>query len=371
MSDGRRRGETAELRRLRRRIDALDRRIVGLLNERAELARDVGREKVGARAAGGPRRGARARGAAPGHDGERRADAPGRPPRDLPAADRRRPGARDAGPRAASTRERHGDRAGRAPDGRSPSAVPQATADVPGGCGRGDVDRTPVRAGADRLPPSRPRRERALGLGRRAARRRAGCCSGSRTTTGSAAGPSSTRALLEDLAWLGFVADEPRPTLRQSDPDAAAAYPVGPCGRLNASGPRVPLRLHARDVRGVGARTHGATGRAAAARAACRDAGSRRRHGRRPPGGARRRHGAWTTTSSAAVPGPVARRGRSRGPRPARQLDVWVLRRRRRPSSGRRPRRPRRGPASRRRPPRSGSAGCSAATSRRASSTTR
>ncbi len=44
--------ETAELRRLRRRIDALDRRIVALLNERAELARDVGREKtkVGRRA---------------------------------------------------------------------------------------------------------------------------------------------------------------------------------------------------------------------------------------------------------------------------------------------------------------------------------
>jgi chorismate mutase/prephenate dehydratase len=37
--------ETAELRRLRKRIDALDRRIVGLLNERAELAREVGRAK--------------------------------------------------------------------------------------------------------------------------------------------------------------------------------------------------------------------------------------------------------------------------------------------------------------------------------------
>lgn len=37
--------ESAELRRLRHRIDALDRRIVGLLNERAELARDAGRAK--------------------------------------------------------------------------------------------------------------------------------------------------------------------------------------------------------------------------------------------------------------------------------------------------------------------------------------
>jgi chorismate mutase/prephenate dehydratase len=40
--------ETPELRRLRKRIDALDRRIVGLLSERAELGREVGREKVAA-----------------------------------------------------------------------------------------------------------------------------------------------------------------------------------------------------------------------------------------------------------------------------------------------------------------------------------
>jgi chorismate mutase/prephenate dehydratase len=38
--------ESDELRRLRRKIDALDRRIVGLLNERAELGRAVGREKI-------------------------------------------------------------------------------------------------------------------------------------------------------------------------------------------------------------------------------------------------------------------------------------------------------------------------------------
>lgn len=37
--------ESAELRRLRRRIDALDRKIVGLLNERAEHAREAGRAK--------------------------------------------------------------------------------------------------------------------------------------------------------------------------------------------------------------------------------------------------------------------------------------------------------------------------------------
>jgi chorismate mutase / prephenate dehydratase len=40
--------ESPELRRLRRRIDALDRRIVALLNERAELGRAVGRAKADA-----------------------------------------------------------------------------------------------------------------------------------------------------------------------------------------------------------------------------------------------------------------------------------------------------------------------------------
>jgi chorismate mutase/prephenate dehydratase len=45
----RNRQETPELARLRRRIDALDRRIVDLLNERTALGREVGREK---RAAG-------------------------------------------------------------------------------------------------------------------------------------------------------------------------------------------------------------------------------------------------------------------------------------------------------------------------------
>jgi chorismate mutase/prephenate dehydratase len=50
--------ESAELRRLRRRIDALDRRIVRLLNERAELAREVGRAKetAGRRAVRDPER---------------------------------------------------------------------------------------------------------------------------------------------------------------------------------------------------------------------------------------------------------------------------------------------------------------------------
>ncbi len=42
----RRPDDSPELRRLRKRIDALDRRIVALLNERAELGREVGRAKL-------------------------------------------------------------------------------------------------------------------------------------------------------------------------------------------------------------------------------------------------------------------------------------------------------------------------------------
>ncbi len=40
--------ETAEIRRLRRKIDAIDRRIVALLNERTQVSRDVGRAKIDA-----------------------------------------------------------------------------------------------------------------------------------------------------------------------------------------------------------------------------------------------------------------------------------------------------------------------------------
>jgi chorismate mutase len=56
--DGTEATEPVELRRLRRRIDALDRRIVRLLNERAELARDAGRVKAttGRRAIRDPQR---------------------------------------------------------------------------------------------------------------------------------------------------------------------------------------------------------------------------------------------------------------------------------------------------------------------------
>ena len=54
----RQRDETPELRRLRKRIDSLDRKIVALLNERADLGREVGRAKqaAGRRAIADPER---------------------------------------------------------------------------------------------------------------------------------------------------------------------------------------------------------------------------------------------------------------------------------------------------------------------------
>lgn len=48
MAERRRSDETPELRRLRKRIDALDRRLVAMLNDRAQLAREAGRAKSAA-----------------------------------------------------------------------------------------------------------------------------------------------------------------------------------------------------------------------------------------------------------------------------------------------------------------------------------
>ena len=48
MTRGSVKAESPDVVRVRRRIDALDRRIVTLLNERAELGRDVGRAKKAA-----------------------------------------------------------------------------------------------------------------------------------------------------------------------------------------------------------------------------------------------------------------------------------------------------------------------------------
>ena len=161
VADGRRREpETPELRRLRRRIDALDRRLVALLNERAELAREAGRAKA---AAG--RRAIR--------DADREREvllrvtmanagpaAAGRPARALPPADGGHAGARGARSPADAAAGGTGD--GRDDGGTAPRPGP----------GRRSGDPDPLRPGPDRLPPPRPRRERRLRVGTRRGRRR-------------------------------------------------------------------------------------------------------------------------------------------------------------------------------------------------------
>ena len=61
--------------------------------------------------------------------------------------------------------------------------------------------------------------------------------------------PEYDAALLEDLAWLGFVADEG--PVRQSDDGATVRRGARTIARR---GPRLRLRLHPVDVRGVGPR---------------------------------------------------------------------------------------------------------------------
>ena len=151
--------------------------------------------------------------------------------------------------------------------------------------------------------------------------------------------PAYDAALLEDLAWLGFVPDDG--PVRQSDDDAPYAAALD---RLRDDGPRLRLRLLALDVRGLGRRA-----RAAVARPGLPGRLPGARRGRTdPPGRARRRlrDAGWTRSSD---------RARARSPATAtssirdraRQLDVRVRGRRRRPAPGRRPRRPRSRPARR------------------------
>ena len=236
MADGRpaREPETPELRRLRRRIDALDRRIVALLNERAELAREAGAGQGRGRPAGDPRRRARARGPAPGDDGQRGPAPPGRPAGALPAADGRDAGARGARSGPARRRPVTGDR--------------RLT--------RHARDPDPFRAGPDRLPPSRPRRERRLRVGHGAPRPAPTSCCASRTTTACGAGPSTTPPCSRTSRGSASRADAG--PVRQSDDDAPVRGRARSAARRR---PRLRLRLLAHDVRGMGrrarARWHG------------------------------------------------------------------------------------------------------------------
>ena len=145
---------------------------------RAGSRRRPGEGRVGP--AGRPRRGARARGAAPGHDGERGPDAPGRPARDLPPAHRGDAGARDARPGAGSEERRQRPGLSRPGCAKDPSAAPAGP--------RGPRSR--IR----RLPEPRPRQP-----GRRACRgprRPAGPRPGARSAAGrSAVGLRRRRAL--------------------------------------------------------------------------------------------------------------------------------------------------------------------------------
>ena len=147
-------------------------------------------------------------------------------------------------------------------------------------------------------------------------------------------------------------------------PTPRAAYAAG-AGAAGGRGPRLSLRLHPGDVRGLGPRPR------------ARVVG--RRLSRAPAGRRALPGDAATSLRVALGDGTEAFDDLLLGPRTgepaatgdlvvrdrAGQLDVRVRGRRRRPPPGRRPRRPRRGPPRRTRPARSGSAGSSAATSRR------
>ena len=164
--------------------------------------------------------------------------------------------------------------------------------------------------------------------------------------------PEFDAALLEDLAWLGFAADEG--PVRQSDDDAP--YAAALAGSAMRS--RVRLRLLADDIREVGRRARpalarpGLPGRLSRARSRRTGAAGRARW--------RIRGAGWTSSSDRA-----RTRSRPTATSPVRdrdgQLDVRVLGRRRRPAPGRRPRRPRPRPAGRDRRSRSGSDVCSGA----------
>ena len=275
-----RRAETAELRRLRRRIDALDRRIVGLLNERAELAREVGRAK---HAAG--RRAIR--------DAEREREVLLRvtmantgplPQADLLALYRRLM----AATRALEARDRARDVAG-------PRSNPTLTPDPL------------VEAGATSQQPSKQTRyapaptgylhlghvANAIYVWGLARARGAAVLLRIEDHDRSRSRPEYEAALLEDLDWLGFVPDAG--PVRQSDDDAPYEAALA---ALRGGGARLRLRLLANDLHDLGERARpalaraGLPGRLPAAR----------RRGTSPPSRrwAAARSGGWTCSSGRA-----------------------------------------------------------------------
>ena len=175
--------------------------------------------------------------------------------------------------------------------------------------------------------------------------------------------PEFDAALLEDLDVARVRADAG--PVRQSDADAP--YLDAAVERAPRRRPRLRLRLHAVDVRGLGRAPRPAVVRARLP-GRCRDRGARRTGAARR---ARRRDEAWIDGLAGRAQAEVA----AAGDLPIRDRHGnWTYgftRRRRRPAPGHRPRRPRSRTCSTRRRPRSGSAGCSVARRRRRSSTTR
>ena len=107
-----------------------------------------------------------------------------------------------------------------------------------------DVD--PVRARADRLSPPRARGERRRSCGPSPRATAGASCSGSRTTTGPAAGPSTTPRCSRISSGSGSG----RTWARSAR--ARATSRTRRRSTASGRGPRLRLRLHARDVPGLG-----------------------------------------------------------------------------------------------------------------------
>ncbi len=261
MADGRRREpETPELRRLRRRIDSLDRRLVALLNERAELARDAGRAKAAA-----------GRRAIRDADREREvllrvtmANQGPMPQADLLALYRRLM----AATRALEAQDRRRMGAGAA--GRATGRATGEPRRGPGP-GRRSGDPDPLRPGTDRLPPPRPRRQRRLRVGTRRGRRRRGpvpdrgprrAAQPPRVRRRADRGPGLARVRARRRARSASATTTPRtPRPSTGCGPTASSTAATARGRRSSAGPRMPGARGTDRVARVPVATAGSTAR--------------------------------------------------------------------------------------------------------------
>ena len=204
-----------ELARIRDRIDELDTEIVALLNERATLGREPAAPSTSRAGARSATRSASARSSSAWRWATR---ARCRRPTSCrsTAGSSPRPGASSTatGPVTAAADED----GGAGPAAADPARRRRGAART---CGAARVPGHPLRAGADRAPPSRAPRQRALHLGPRPGGRRHASCSGSRTTTGSGRGPSTRRR-----CWTTSSASGSCPMCRRSPRSARARRPT-------------------------------------------------------------------------------------------------------------------------------------------------